>query len=53
MLDNVKPAPAVYVVFVSVEEIVIVSVEAFVVIVTLLPAARVSVSSLLSATTVD
>ena len=41
-----------YVVFVSVDAIVTVSVVAFVVIVTLLPAASVSVSLLLSATTV-
>ena len=42
-----------YVVSVFIEEIVIVSVVALVVIVTLLPAARVKVSLLLSATTVD
>jgi hypothetical protein len=53
--DTATPVPAMLVVtvFVSVDAIVIVSVVAFVVIVTLLPATKVNVSSLPSATTVD
>ena len=50
VLDNDKPVPALYVVFVSVAAIVSVSVLSLVVNVTLLPAAIVKVSVALSAT---